>query len=461
MKQFFRKPLSLAVAATLVVGGLAATNASAATDANATGDLAIVPYYTVKGNFITGIQIVNTTAFTQAVKVRLRRDTDSADVLDFNLIMSPNDVWSGFVSKVGDSVAFTAADNDSTCTVPDNSATGGQLVAPAVNAAGADEGYIEIIGMGQTSGAANAIVAQTTHVNGALPAGGCAAAQSNFLANTLGAGNPGVVNNASTEDSAGGTNAWADTDNNAFKVSYFIRDAATGMEMGDNAAHIVGFGGVPMMSNQQRGLANGDVTGFDFPDLDGGAGNGAIRGLFDATIRADLGAAAIINNWSNNPANNVTTDWVVTLPGQYLMVDPSDATAAGDKRDIPVTATLSTYDREETQASVGQIQVSPGTQNVTTLPSEVNVLSWATESVFGSDNQISVTPSLPQPFGWASLSITPKAGGQLIYDITDQTGATSAAPVNPPAVLGITAWQRKFATEANKNYGRIISHSRK
>ena len=48
-----------------------------------TGDLAIIPYYTVLDGTNTGMHIINTTESTQVVKVRLRRGTDSKDALDF------------------------------------------------------------------------------------------------------------------------------------------------------------------------------------------------------------------------------------------------------------------------------------------------------------------------------------------------------------------------------------------
>ena len=56
---------------------------------NNQGDAAVIPYYTTVGSFVTGMHVVNTTAATQAVKVRLRRTTDSADALDFNVVLSP------------------------------------------------------------------------------------------------------------------------------------------------------------------------------------------------------------------------------------------------------------------------------------------------------------------------------------------------------------------------------------
>jgi len=483
MKQFLKKPLGLAVAATLAMGGMAAfTNANAATNANALGDLAIVPYYTVKNNFITGVQVINTTNATQVVKMRLRRDNDSADILDFNVIMSPFDHFSGYISKVGDAVVFNTTDN--TCTAPVNSGT---FTSPVPNlSAEADEGYIEVIGMGQADTEAMAVAIAAKHGATGTPLD-CGFVESNFLI-------ANVTDNATTQGSIAGATAigaashitdWVNTPDEALKVSYFIRDGASGMEMGDNATHISAFAADPMMTNQEGGggLANGGTAGFDFPDLDGAGSNGGARGLYDSVIRADLGSASILNNWSYNPANNVATDWVITIPGQYLMINPAGDTVAGNgdsiQTDIPVTAALTMYDREEDVEQGGSIVVSPGTPGGSTaLPHEVNVIEWGGKSVFGSDNAIAANPQLSginQPFGWASLTLTSATNaasadtlavnaGLVVYDLTDPTGNThsgAAALANSVPVIGFAAWQRKFDANADKNYGRIEAHSRK
>lgn len=504
MKQFLKKPLGLAVAATLAMGGMATyTNVSATTNADALGDAAIVPYFTVQDNFITGIQIINTSEFTQAVKVRLRRGSDSADILDFNLVMSPFDHWSGYVSKVGDAVIMHSEDN--TCTAPQLS--NGTFVSPVPElTANEDEGYIEIIGMGQTDGN-QPIDVQAKHDSAGVPAD-CNTVEKNFLADN-------VITNAYTntrgltaaEDTNAATtavpttgNVWNDTQN-VLKVSFFIRDATSGLEMGDNATHIVDFngtdatpgnGGLPMMTNQEagKGLANGFTAGFDFPDLDGGGSNGGgtnrgtLTGIYNGVIRADLGSKSIINNWSFNPANDVQTDWVVNVPGQYLMINPKGDQNAADafddsiQTDIPVTATLTYYDREEDEEAGGSVVVSPGIPGgKTTLPGEVNVIEWGGKTVFNSDLAISARPDqsgINQPFGWAALTLASATNpngadtnpatdkGTVIYDLTNRTGGgnTSATALNRVPVISFAGWLRKFDGDSNRNYGRMVGASR-
>ena len=76
------RPLALAASC----AGLSATAvAQPMVVAAERGDLALVPYYTVGGEWVAGIHIVNTSEHTQVVKFRFRRATDGMDALDFNI----------------------------------------------------------------------------------------------------------------------------------------------------------------------------------------------------------------------------------------------------------------------------------------------------------------------------------------------------------------------------------------
>ncbi len=457
MKQFLKKPLGLAVTATLAMGSMAAfTTASALTDADALGDLALVPYYTVRDNFVTGVHIINTSSATKVVKLRLRRGTDSADALDFNLIMSPYDEWTGTINDDGGALGISSADTTCTAPIANGSDSSGKpkFVAPNTFRAGADEGYLEVIGMADAD-AAQPISAAALHSNG-IPAN-CAAVRGNFLAAN--------VTSPTSTTSSNGVSTYTDSDN-ALKVSYFVRDAASGMEMGDNATHIKDFADAAMMTNQQYGLNSGDVNGFDFPDLDGGGALAANRGLYDSVIRADLGSAAIINDWSYNSVNGVSTDWVVTIPGQYLMDNPADngmlvVNGMGDvtnHRDLPVRAVFTVFDREEGKETAGGLVISPSPiAAATDFTQEVNVVEWGGQKVFNTAKPTKITPSFGSTVGWSDLTISSNTAARMIYDLTGVGAA--AAPLNGIPVIGFTAWQRTFA-DASKNYGRIVGHSR-
>jgi hypothetical protein len=475
MKAMF-KPLGLAAAVAAVTAGYAGVASAQQRSIGNLGDLAIIPYYSVQGDWVTGVHITNSSDRTQVVKLRLRRASDSADSMDFNLILSPKDVWTGSLSDASGNIVMSTDDNS--CTAPLRA--DGRFEMPFIFRAGAEEGYIEVIGMGSPAysdpndptpdGESTAIAVAAKHDSNGVPFD-CKAVESNFFRNaqiknglpTFDLSKKGVVNFDLTHqavadaddypsgaclDDDGATlcqNFFEEGGDNALKVSYFLRDAASGTEFGGNAVHIQGFSeGDPWMTNQETGLFSGDPYGFDYPDLEGGppiANTGAptfFRGQFDELRDSDLlGVSEMLNDWSINPALNVQTDWVVTMPGQYAMLDYviwaskagfdpkncgklDDPTIAGDNgiplcdfRDIPVEATLTLYDREEQEIlpEDGDLVISPappGTENVLLFPYEVNVVEWTdgnTEGFLESKYATSVDASPLGIYGWASLSV--------------------------------------------------------
>ncbi|MEM8943036.1 MAG: hypothetical protein AAGC91_12840, partial [Pseudomonadota bacterium] len=183
MKQAF-KPLGIAAAVTAAsVSYVNVANAQPSVANNALGDLALVPYYTVNGEWITGIHIVNTSDSTQVVKFRFRRAVDSLDALDFNIVMSPFDVYAGFLSIEDDGDIIWAAE-DTTCTVPVT--TNGVLQMPDIYRPGAETGYVEIIAMAAAENEMEAIAVGAKHsgtaADPALTPADCDGVRSNFFA---------------------------------------------------------------------------------------------------------------------------------------------------------------------------------------------------------------------------------------------------------------------------------------
>src|SRR5690554_5092514 len=81
------------------------------------GQVLLYPYYTVNGGNSTVVTVVNTTDRVKAVKVRFVEALNSAEVLDFNLYLSPFDVWAANVVADGDTGAKLLTE-DTSCTVP-------------------------------------------------------------------------------------------------------------------------------------------------------------------------------------------------------------------------------------------------------------------------------------------------------------------------------------------------------
>ena len=514
------KPLGIAAAVAAVTAGYAGVvNAQTVAADTETGDLAIVPYYTVLNGYSTGINIINTADQTHAIKVRFRRAEDSMDALDFNVVLSPYDMYTGFISASGDDITFTS--NDNSCTAP--VMTDGKFTMPSIYRAGAETGYIEIISMGTPDPAtANAIDASAEHGSDGVPAD-CGAVRDNFFANDGDLDEKGVVTSAFTNQQGvnAETGAVLSTVVNNFyrpssdslKVSYFIKSDETGVEFGDNAVHIADFLDTPAMTNQQTGIFSKDFQGFDYPDLNGGSPLDAFtlgessRGKF-RDLRKILASTGLINDWSENTVEalgaTVDTDWVVTFPGQYTMLDlgaylklggisgeapnclrtedTDDANEAAeaelgdldflvpcDTRDIPVTASFTVYDREEQfiTPEEGDLVVSPSPPvDVVTyaLKDEVNVIQWGTSPVLNAPRNVSVPKPEGAKFGWALLTMESADADVGICDLDFGAGAFvcdgDGVVADQIPVVGFAAWQRAFAANPGSNYGRIVEHSR-
>jgi hypothetical protein len=118
-----RKNLTAAVLAGLAgVAGIASTAQAVNLNPDGLGEVLIYPYYTTKDGNQTLLSVVNTTDDAKAVKIRFLEAYNSREVLDFNIYLSPWDVW---VGAIADSGAFGAepgvphlAVPDTTCTVP-------------------------------------------------------------------------------------------------------------------------------------------------------------------------------------------------------------------------------------------------------------------------------------------------------------------------------------------------------
>ncbi len=127
MNTFNKKSLCVALAATGMLGAAGVAQAVNVSE-NGLGNVLIYPYYTVNtdinGNaFNTLMSVVNTTASTKAIKVRFREGRNSAEVLDFNVFLSPFDVWTASITP-GDVITGSTewgakiATADNSCTIP-------------------------------------------------------------------------------------------------------------------------------------------------------------------------------------------------------------------------------------------------------------------------------------------------------------------------------------------------------
>lgn len=128
--RFLRSTAAIAA----VAGALFSHNASAVNIANeGIGEVAISPFYTTREGWQSTINLINTQNLPVAVKVRFHEGLNSRDVLDFTVLLSAFDVFTGVVREgANGNPVFVNIDQANaaglkTCTVPNttNAANGG------------------------------------------------------------------------------------------------------------------------------------------------------------------------------------------------------------------------------------------------------------------------------------------------------------------------------------------------
>ena len=418
MNTFKKKSLYLAVAG---VSALGAGSASAVSlNADGLGQVLIYPYYTVResspGNAYNSLlSVVNSTGSAKAVKVRFLEGKNSREVLDFNLYMSPKDVWVAAVIPTADGAGIVT---------PDNSCTDGEVSqdesnpTPFVNYAYTGdfddpanddldrtrEGYVEIIEMGTMYGY-GAYVA--THVNG-VPRS-CDYLRARYPNGTVFAA-------YYVSSLTGGL----------FGTMTLI-NVNTGIDFGYDATALAGFSDSQIW--YAPGLPNPNFADASPPfslvvQLDDFNGNNNVWLTNWATAPANGVAAPInavsavlmhdniYNEFVLDKATASGTDWVVTFPTKTWYYDKK----ASDKelkvlslfqRNFKSTGacddiSLIRYDREEKQVKTTTTFSPPPPTKTDSLCWEANVISFNSSNVLASKN----VANLPTTFehGWAELA---------------------------------------------------------
>ncbi len=144
------------------------------------GHSLLIPYYTAQAGNSTLFNIVNTdTVNGKAVKIRFRGASNSDDVFDFQLFLSPGDVWSANINTGGDVNGLPRLSvTDSSCTLPQK-VDGVPFVttrfpdrfSDAIKAQQTREGYIEIFNMADIHPNTDpkSLFVAIKHVDGAPP----------------------------------------------------------------------------------------------------------------------------------------------------------------------------------------------------------------------------------------------------------------------------------------------------
>ena len=497
MKLFKKSTLSLAL--TAAVAGFALTQTASAyvqsapgaahVSVNGAGQALIYPYYTVNNGWQTNINVVNTdNTHAVAVKVRFRESENSRDVLDFNLVLSPNDKWSGTLSEAGAGVSISTV--DTSCTVPAIPGTGQEFIQDGfgfVNPNSAlqsfrdsgtqtgarlKEGYAEIIPMAWSDVTTDTVFSGSLHSQTTGIPANCANVRQAFVPTTtfgngigevLPTGTDGILGSGAPSISGDADWTAIPVGSNPLRGSMILLNKDGGTAGGTNAVAIADWmEGTPLLTAQE----------FPFylePTLASSQGIWTSGGL--AATDAALTATNVINEWAENPNNGADQDWVVTYPtksfhadwegttpfsniqsgstayrglGTPANVPPFENVFAGGTSEITIAPAFYDLEEGEPAGGTGSVSFSPGsfTSSAPSLKYEANVITFGGTSVLNSRLPLNFDPVgdiKGLTSGWMNL------------------GTPGVAAAGLPTV-GFTMKTRN-AGDATLSFGQIMDHS--
>jgi hypothetical protein len=441
MNTFKRKALSCAILGGL--GAVAGTAQAVYQNPNGLGQALIYPYYTVQtvgGNsFNTYLSIVNTTSQGKALKVRFREGKNSREVLDFNLYMSPNDVWTAAVVPADATTTSPARllSTDASCTNPPIPTAGVDFRNAQYSGLNTDntgtgldrtrEGYLEIIEMATLIGTA---LTGVTHGTNGIPAN-CAVVQVPTLS-------PAVL--------AAPTGGMAGT--------YTLINVANGSDMGGNAVALANFNPAIIytdLGNEATNLTTAQPVSVVVAQQP--TGTTVYTNTFTTGVDAvssTIMHSAVINEYVLDTATRSNTDWVMTFPTKRYYTATAPVTTPFTNNYVATNGaceaiTFNYFNREEQSASASAQDFSPS-QGPTpdSLCWESTVLSirngaahmptGTVSGVLGSTNTAPVNIRTGFQNGWARLAFTgtnaTTTGLLAATTVTRNvnTGTTSALP---------------------------------
>jgi hypothetical protein len=399
MNIFKKKSLCAALAG---IGALGAAGAAQAVNLNpdGLGQVLIYPYYTTRtdgaGNAYNSLlSVVNSTASVKAVKVRFLEGKNSVEVLDFNLFLSPKDVWTAAIAPVGAGAGvFTS---DVSCTLPPIPAAGKAFVNFAYGSDGAGtgldrttEGYVEIIEMASFADD-SATAANVTHVAGVPP--GCAD-QTDALALSE-ALPPGLTDTDGRSGIFGGM-----TLVNVNSGADYTEDAVALDNFSDTSLYSSAGSLLPNLTQASPPISVVFANGFVYT-------SGWLPGTADP-VSAVLMHDHIMNEFVLDSGTNSGTDWVVTMPTKRFYVSSGTGTPPTlSQRNFNKTdgacddVALNIYDREENTTSTPIDFSPPPPTQTNALCWEANVVTFNNSNVLGSAN----VANIPTDFqnGWLDV----------------------------------------------------------
>ena len=381
-----KKSLTQAIALATAIGAAASAHA-VNVNQDGHGQVLLYPVFTSENGNVTAVSVTNTTDQIKAVKVRFVEGMNSAEVLDFNLYLSPYDVWSGAVVPTATGAKLVTQDNS--CTAG-KFAVGGQ---PFVNYAygaglskdttdtkfhGTDRarvGHLEIIEMGEIDPAHILIPGVTAeqaivHTGGAnSKPGNCDAVRAAW--NTGGSWK--TIQNAGVFPPAGGLYGTA-----------AVINVDAGWQSSYDALAIDNFAGFAALHEAPGSILPSLASGDNAVAFKDGSTGTVTPGTSDA-VSAVLMKESIQNDYIVGAGLNAETDMVITFPTKREYVNLPVVRAPFTNIWSKATAqacekiAVDYYDNEENSLQLEESQFSPQPEfdNTISLCHETNEIGRA------------------------------------------------------------------------------------
>ena len=348
-----------------------------------TGHSLVIPYFNAQNGNMTVLHVVNTdTVHGKLAKVRFRSAANSDDILDFQVFMSPGDVWTAAVTEGADGVAaLTTADG--TCTLPalakgvPQPFVTDRLSEKAGNIANQTrEGYVEIFNMADIDGlsmygngrtAKSALYTAIKHVNGTAPCTDAVlnASLANITAETVARaygldtpttglmGDWYIINVAQSTTFAGAATALTavqtvgGTDAGRGNFVHFPQSAAAAPTPEANTSDPL-FRVAFTRNNANAAVTEAalEASNYDLPDMStpytlNHLGAAVVNTRVQAfNLTRALAVTSITNQYANDPTITAKTDWVFSMPTRRYSVAANYKAAKTADSDYRLYTTL-------------------------------------------------------------------------------------------------------------------------
>ena len=440
-----KNSISTAVLASLAgIAGIANISSAVNINPDGTGQTLIYPYYTTNGGNQTLLSVVNTTSQGKAVKIRILEGRNSFEVLDFNLFLSREDVWTAGILNLGGATSpASILTTDTSCTAPafaqegTSTASGIPFVSfrnflylnDTVGGTGLDrtrEGHIEMIEMATLSGGLDSDI---THVND-VPfncergLGNGRFGQARIVAANLGEPTGGLFGGAAVLNIANGTYTnYSATALDAFwgpGVGSQYTDPDSVTPSLSDAGNIAG--STSLVFN------NGRIISSTWGTANVGSTNPTGQRI--DSVSAVFMADTFFNEYSTLTANNESSEWVITFPTKRFYVNGLPSTTASP---LP-------------PQSIGAPGALPPFANRYTGQAcdPIGIASWNREEFSGSAGPVPFSPPAPGQAGPAlCFETNVLTFNQTITNATNGTsspskifGSVHARNINTPRIAG-------------------------